>query len=279
MCASSDRPDEALARPDAGTATGVGVLVLAGSSGRVETQRVRLLAAAGAVASSVRWFGGAGQPPGICEVPLETFTAALDRLAPECDRLAVIGTSKGAEAALLLAAHDRRVAVVAAFAPTHVVWANVGAGTDGRDRPQRSSWTLRGTPLPFVPYTDDWEPDTDPPAYRGAYEASLERYPGQVERAAVGAERIRGDVLLVAGEQDAVWPGADWARRIADRRAEHGLPTTLVVEPGAGHRALLPGETRPEVSRPLAYGGSDDADRRLGERAWTELVRMLPLRP
>jgi hypothetical protein len=279
MRASSDRAEEVLARPVPGRATGVGVLVLGGSSGRVETQRVGLLAAAGAVASSVRWFGGAGQPPGICEVPLETFGAALDRLAPECDRLAVLGTSKGAEAALLLAAHDRRVAVVAAFAPTHVVWANVGAGTDGRDRPQRSSWTLRGTPLPFVPYTDDWEPDCDPPAYRGAYEASLARYPGQVERAAVGAERIRGEVLLVAGGDDAVWPGADWSRRLADRRAEHGLPTTVVVEPGAGHRVLLPGETRPQQSRPLAYGGTDEADRRLGGRAWAELARLLPLRP
>ena len=278
MCASSDRPEGALARPEAGTATGVGVLVLAGSSGRIETQRVRLLAAAGAVASSVRWFGGAGQPPGICEVPLETFAAR----STGSRRSATGSPSSGPRRAPRRLCSSPRttgaVAVVAAFAPTHVVWANVGAGTDGRDRPQRSSWTLCGTPLPFVPYTDDWEPDTDPPAYRGAYEASLERYPGQVERAAVGAERIRGDVLLVAGGQDAVWPGADWARRIADRRAEHGLPTTLVVEPGAGHRALLPGETRPQGSRPLAYGGSDDADRRLGERAWTELVRMLPLR-
>jgi hypothetical protein len=46
-------------------------LVLAGSSGRVETGRVRLLAGSGEAAMSIRWFGGPGQPRGICEVPLE----------------------------------------------------------------------------------------------------------------------------------------------------------------------------------------------------------------
>ena len=51
------------------------VLVLAGSSGRIDERRARLLAGRGALAVSIRWFGGPGQPPGICEVPLETFTA------------------------------------------------------------------------------------------------------------------------------------------------------------------------------------------------------------
>jgi hypothetical protein len=59
----------------------VGVLVLGGSSGRVEAGRCALLSAHGMTAMSIRWFGGPGQPPGICEVPLETFVSALDQLA------------------------------------------------------------------------------------------------------------------------------------------------------------------------------------------------------
>ena len=59
---------------------------------------------------AARWFGGEGQPPGICEVPLEVFTRATDRLIEEgCERVAYVGTSKGAEAALLIATDDPRV--------------------------------------------------------------------------------------------------------------------------------------------------------------------------
>lgn len=130
-----------------------GVLVLAGSSGRVDVDRASLFARAGFAAVAMRWFGGPGQPPGICEVPLETFTPALDVLAEHApDLLVIVGTSKGAEAALALAVRDPRVDAVIGFAPSSVVWANVGPGFDGAMRPQRSSWTWRGESLPFVAY-------------------------------------------------------------------------------------------------------------------------------
>jgi hypothetical protein len=129
------KPDGLLAMPDDGPVR-CAVLVLSGSSGRVEADRVRLLAAHGAAALSIRWFGDAGQPPGSCEVPLATFLPALDRLAALSDHLAVLGLSTGAEAALLLACRDRRIRAVAGFAPSSVVWANAGPGTDGHDRPR-----------------------------------------------------------------------------------------------------------------------------------------------
>ncbi len=51
-----------------------GVLVLAGSSGRVEEDRCRVLAAAGATAASYRWFGET-----VDLVALESFDDALAR--------------------------------------------------------------------------------------------------------------------------------------------------------------------------------------------------------
>jgi hypothetical protein len=86
------------------SSNGFGVVILAGSSGRVDVARARLFAANGAVALAMRWFGGEGQAPGICELPLEGFTIATDRLIDVgCERTAYVGTSKGAEAALLVA--------------------------------------------------------------------------------------------------------------------------------------------------------------------------------
>jgi dienelactone hydrolase len=272
-----ERPTGVLIEPDEG-GTGVGVLVLAGSSGQVHVGRVRLLAQHGATAMSIRWFGDEGQPPGICEVPIETFVAALDRLAAISDRLAVVGVSKGAEAALLLAAHDSRIDVVTAFAPSHVVWANIGPGPDGQTRPCRSSWTIAGEPLPFVPYDDDWKATGRPTAYRGLYDSSLARFADAVPAATIPVERIGGQVITVAGEDDQVWASAEGARAIARRRAAYGLPTCVVTHPDAGHRTVLPGEPVVTGGMALLRGGTPEADAALGELAWRELARTLPLR-
>lgn len=272
-----DRPSGVWVEPDTG-GNGVGVLVLAGSSGRVDVDRARLLARQGVTAMSLRWFGGEGQPQGICEVPLETFSAALDRLAADSDRLAVVGTSKGAEAALLVAAHDPRVEVVAAFAPPHVVWANLGPGLDGRTRPCRSSWTLAGVPLSFVAYDDEWQAANEPPAFRGLYDSSLAKFADMVPAATIPVERIGGGVIVVAGGDDKVWASADFARAIADRRAEHGLPTLVLTHQEAGHRPILPGERGIAAGMNMARGGTPEADAALGLLAWRALRDALPLR-
>ena len=137
----------------AGCETGWGVVVLAGSSGRVDVARATVFAGLGAVCIALRYFGGERQLPGICEVSLEVFTRTTDRLIEEgCERVAYVGTSKGAEAALLIATDDPRVGVVAAISPSSVVWANTGPGIDGVAWPQRSSWTRGGVPLPFITY-------------------------------------------------------------------------------------------------------------------------------
>jgi uncharacterized protein len=283
------RPDppreERLGEGLQGTAVGVGeerpvgVLVLAGSSGRVDVDRARLLARHGALAVALRWFGGEGQPPGICEVPLETFVAAVDWLeAQGVRRVGVVALSKGAEGALLLACRDPRVRAVVAISPSSVVWANVGPGLDGRAYPYRSSWTWHGAPLPFVPYDESWEPgDEEPIAYRALYERSLLAFPEARAAAAIPVEQSEADVLLVAGGDDAVWPSAGFADDLAARRREAGRPVRLVTDPHAGHRPVLPGETPPEPSRSLVHGGSREADERLGRAAWSHVLACLAL--
>jgi dienelactone hydrolase len=251
--------------------------VLAGSSGAVDSARAAWLAERGATAASIRWFGGPGQPPGICEVPLETFDSTLEDLRARCERLVVLGVSKGAEAALLLATHHSAIDVVVAFAPTHVVWANIGAGRDGRTRPCRSSWTWQGNPVAFVPYDDDWEPRETPPSYRGMYEQSLRTHPAEAATATIRVEHIQSEVILVAGGDDRVWPSLPAARAIESRRAEHGLDTTLVSHDHAGHRTLLPGEPRVSRGADMARGGTLDADAELGLRAWQRLKAVLGL--
>jgi acetyl esterase/lipase len=249
--------------------SGLGVLTLAGSSGRVDADRARVFARHGALAESIRWFGGPGQHEGPWEIALEQFQDRVAELRRSCDHVLVAGTSFGAEAALLTGALTDGVDAVVAFAPTDVVWAGVTPA--GR---QTSHWTLAGRPVPFVPFLEDWRPETDPPVFKDLYELSRVVDPAVTAAAAIPVERI-GPLILVAGGDDLVWPGVAHARSIADRRAGHGLATTLIIDPEAGHRAILPGENVVTAGRALSRGGSETADRRLGTAAWKSIRQLM----
>ncbi|MCU1537631.1 MAG: Acyl-CoA thioesterase [Humibacillus sp.] len=252
-----------------------GVLVLSGSSGRVERERAAVLSARGVTALTYRWFGAPGQPHGIWELPLESFGWAVERLAAECDRVVLLGTSKSAEAFLLYAADDPRVDAVVALSPTHVAWGNVSPAPDGALRPQHSSWSRGGEPVPFVPYDDEVEVRGDPPVYAPVYRASLLTDADHLAAASIPVERLFGDVLLVAGGDDQLWPSLDSARALEARRAAYALPTTLVTLPEAGHRVVLPGESVQRGGAAMARGGTEAADRELGRLAWPEILRVL----
>lgn len=257
----------------------LGVVVLHGSSGRPDLERAQIFAKHGALALALHWFGGKGQVPGICEIPLEDFFAAVDHMKGlGCARVALIGASKGAEAALLVAAHDSRIDTVIGVSPSSVVWANTGPGRDGEAWPQRSSWTLAGMPLPFVAYDPYWRPQKRDGlvGYRSFHQQSLQRFAKEAVEATIPVERIEGKVLLVAGGDDALWPFDEFAREIVARRHTASKATGLVVHPDAGHRVLFPGETKPRS--PLhAHGGDDLADAALGRAAWKEISRLLNL--
>ena len=262
-----------LLEPDGAT---TGVLVLSGSSGRIETDRCRMLASHGVAAASIRYFGGPGQPDEARLIPLETFDGVLADLHARYQRLVVLGTSWGAQAALLLGTLHPEIDAVVGISPTYVSWAGLSD-----ERPQRSSWTLRGEQVPFVPFDDEAieeavkEADGQLPSYCEAYLSALEKYADRVPAATIPVERIAGDIVLVAGGGDALWPSVLAAEAVRRRRTAHDLETIVVTHPDAGHRVVLPGEPALPLSQRLAWGGSEAADRELGLRAWPEIAAIL----
>ena len=223
----------------------------------------------GCLAESIRWFGGEGQSAGPWDVPLETFVDRVDTLARECDRVWIVGTSFGAEAALATAARAPGVSGVVAFAPSDVVWAGYDpAGAE------RSHWTWSGAPVPFVPIDQDGWGTNAPPRFLPVYERSRRMFADRVAAAEIAVERI-ADVLVVAGGDDQVWSSSQHAENIRRRRAEHGADTVVVVGAAAGHRAILPGESQVRAGLTMRRGGTEAADRELGLRAWSAITAML----
>ena len=194
------------------------VLAIGGSEGGLGpgvTRQARALAAHGYNVLNVSYFGGPGEPKVLAKVPLETFTRALDWLAsrPEVDqrRIAVVGGSKGAEAALLVASRDRRVRAVAVGMPSSVVWPGIDYTPD-----PPSSWTAGGEPLPPLPYVME-----GPFSIYSLYDkglANLDKHPDAV----IPVERIAGPVMLVCGKADTLWPSCRMADQIEARlKAKH----------------------------------------------------------
>jgi hypothetical protein len=87
------------------------VIVLGGSEGGMgggAAKEARLIAVRGYAVLQVAYFGAAGLPTGLGLIALECFAKAVDWLSeqPAIDRrrIGIVGTSVGAEAALLIAA-------------------------------------------------------------------------------------------------------------------------------------------------------------------------------
>ncbi len=251
-----------------------GVLVLGGSSGQLDTYTAQLFADTGAIAFAQRWFGRSGLPSEIRDVPLELFIEGIQLLqAKGCSRIAILGRSRGAEAALLIAENCAHVQAVFAISPSSVAWA--GTGMDGAP-----SWTFRDSAIPFVPYDLSWwnEPRMGLVEYREYHQRSLRLDPQATARATIRVERMQAELVLVAGGADTLWPSDEFANSIAQRLSAHGRTSTVLIHPDAGHRILLPGEKTPRSTR-HAHGGDDAADAELGSVAWETIVKHMRTAP
>ena len=262
------------------------VIWLGGSDGGLAEGFAALLASHGFAALSLAYFGIDPLPPQLVEIPLESLKAGIDWLKtqPEVDgqRIGLMGVSKGAELALLLAAtYGDDIRAVVAHKPSSVVWLGLPANPADSFRGPKSSWTKDGRPLPFVSGAFTFElikaAIGRPAAMVSSYEKGLQNAEA-VAAAAIPVERIRGPVLLVAGAADLLWPSAQMAGEVMKRLDANGFPYRheSLVYKDAGHGLGLPYTPTTLInSGTLLLGGTPEATAAANADAWPKMIAFL----
>jgi len=229
------------------------VLVLGGSGGGVPPASgfPGGLASRGYAVFALAYFGAEGLPRSLERIPLEYFGTALDWMAaqPSVDptRIAVLGSSRGAELALLLGAIYPTIRGVVAYMPSNVVWGGCC------DRMGAPSWTINRRPA--------------------------------VLRSEIPVEQIHGGVLLISGRDDGVWRSTAMGDAIVDRLRRHqfAYPYEHFAYDGAGHaigRPYTPTTDLDDVHHPLTgrlmhLGGTPEGTAHAREDAWRQVLTFL----
>jgi len=183
--------------------------------------------------------------------------------------IAVVGVSKGAELALLIASRDDRIKAVAVGAPSSVVW----QGIDQTGGPTGASWTAAGEPVPYVPYYMA-------NGFRGIYQLYADSLAKAAPEAQIPVEHIAGPILMVSARDDGLWPSADMAARIQARLTANAFahPVESLVYDGAGH-AVFGGPittVTPQMQSMFGFlGGTSDGLTAARADGWPKVVAFL----
>jgi dienelactone hydrolase len=271
------------------------VLVFSGSGGGlgglggVESSAA-LLASHGFATLALAYFRYEDLPAELVDIPLEYFLEGIDWLRKNVpsppDRVAVMGASRGGELALLLGStFPNDVAAVVAKVPSGVVWGGLT-----RDRVAHlAAWTVGGHPVRWLEGRHT-APD-DLPQRDGAIELTpafnllLAEASRQARaEAEIPVERAGGPMLLISGEDDAMWPSVTLSEIAVERAEARGArhPLRHLRYPDAGHAFTVPAglpvaraSQHPIDGRYYAYGGTPIGNARANAGAWWEIVRFL----
>jgi dienelactone hydrolase len=155
---------------------------------------------------ALEYFGGTETPGELDRISLEGIHDAILEVARnpkiDGDRICLVGASKGAELALVLASHYTDINCVVAIVPCHAAFPALTLGAT------TSSWTYQEKEVPFVPMPWAAVPAATAGNLREAFTIML-KDSAAVEAALIPVEKIRGPLLLVSATRDEMWPSKE----------------------------------------------------------------------
>lgn len=226
------------------------VLLLNGSGGGVRRFAAARLASHGHPTFAFAIYNYADLPATLRNYPIENIRAAAPWLADKVgtQKVAVLGVSRGSEAAAHAAINfPEAFSGVILSVPSHLK--DAGALGPGA-KPGDGAWTLNGQPFPVTDLgfgIDDpriAEQAKELPGYNASGMVLSIWGSDRLETAyGTAFEKITVPVLVLAGEEDAIWPSWISAERIRQRMERAGKGGLVQVEayPGAGHSMVSVG--------------------------------------
>jgi poly(3-hydroxybutyrate) depolymerase len=219
------------------------LVILGGSEGGMGMTSARRAAErqayldAGFALLVVGYFGLPGIPSGLDRIELSGVLQAIEdtrrHSAVNPEKLSVLGVSKGAELALVLASRSAQISTVIAVVGSEVVFASPEWYSTS------SSWSWQGQALPFVPF--DWRSAL--PMLQGnlrqGYEIAMQNQQAY-QQALIPVQQMQADVLFISGTADELWPSSEMSDRMMLTLQKHHYPYRyqhLKIN-GAGHGGL-----------------------------------------
>jgi hypothetical protein len=165
--------------------------------------------------AEIGYFGLPNTPKYLSEISVEAVAYKIEELSNNHSCVGLLGLSKGAELALVLASYKDISDVTVALAPSNVVWQSSKASLL-----KASSWTLRGKQMPYVPYKSfSWAAVSAALNVNDAlalHKRSL-RNTEAVDKAVIPVENIDHPVLLQGAIRDQIWPSNEMANAAFER--------------------------------------------------------------
>jgi dienelactone hydrolase len=258
-----------------------GLIILGGSEGGLTTQEAAAqFASHGYAVMGLAYFGIEGLPELLEEIPIEYFKKAIDWMASNPnvleDKIGLVGTSKGAEAALIVGSFYSQIKFVVGYSPSSVVWSSIYGS-------KKSSWSYQDSPLPCIGPGGD-------PTYRPPREYPIRpvinylyrlKNTNEVQKAMIPVERINGPVLLISGKDDQLFPSFTMSEMVMERLRinNHPLEFKHLAYENAGHQIrkfYLPmaGSTAVAGGR-LVLGGTIEGNIKAMEDSWPKVLEFL----
>lgn len=167
--------------------------------------------------------------------PLERFEKAIGVLKENgCTKIGIAGASTTGMLALIAASYYPDITLTVAMSPSDFVME--GFYRDGKDGAEErpgdgeSTVSYKGEPLPYLPFAyrhpDYWKniqaeskETGNKIASRRLFDESERLHP-LTEKEKIKIERIRGKVILIGAEDDALWDTCRYIRRMEKRLKE-----------------------------------------------------------
>ncbi|MDR1003044.1 MAG: hypothetical protein LBL82_07245 [Oscillospiraceae bacterium] len=244
------------------------VVVMTGGDGGIKNADyiAQCFAEKGINALSLAYFGISGVQKNLIEVPLECIESAVSYLKEktQCGAVALYGLSKGAELSLLSASLIGDIDCVVAVVPNYYVAS--GFTKVGRPIGNRSSWSYRGNPMPYVPIVGKLS-DTVKTYFREGESNQTKVYHeaeavGIPEETLIRVEESHAAILCISTACDRVWLSKNAGDKIVGRLKNSGYPYAYHHESfeyvshflcplSASYEKMLPRMFKVEKQKPL----------------------------